>query len=70
MPAKDFEDLMTLCNADITSKNIQKVQRFQENFELVKIRCKEVEEKDHIRNWQPPIDGAAIMKLFGLSPSP
>ena len=46
-----------------------KVQRFQDNFELVKKRCREVEEKDHVRNWQPPIDGEAIMKLFGLTPS-
>jgi putative nucleotidyltransferase with HDIG domain len=64
----DFEDLMTLCAADITSKNKAKVRRFRENFEMVKQRCAEVEQKDHIRNWQPPVDGNEIMQLFGLPP--
>ena len=64
----DIDDLMLLCNADITSKNPAKVARLHRNFELVKEKMVEVEAKDSIRNWKNPITGDYIMDLFGLSP--
>ena len=64
----DLEALLTLCRADITSKNRVKVKRFLENFEMVLARCAEVEAKDHVRNWQPPVTGEMIMDHFKLEP--
>lgn len=64
----DIDALMMLCHADVTTKNEYKMKRYRQNFELVKEKLKEVEEKDRIRNWQPPVTGSDIMNLFGLQP--
>jgi hypothetical protein len=64
---EDIDSLLKLCRADITSKNEFKVKKFLNNLQIVEDKIKDVEERDRVRSWQPPVDGNEIMELFGIS---
>ena len=66
----DIDDLMLLCRADITSQNSLRVARYLKNYDIVLQKMKEVEEKDKLRNWQPPVRGDEIMRICGIQPGP